>query len=276
MQIFSQIISYSLPVLYLLVIYVYYLIFSEKNKSLVHKTTPILLFLVICHIVEIITRNIALGTMPLSTSHDSYAFIAFSILLVYMISELGLENRGAGLFILFFALILQSLSTFNMSWQPETHELLTNKTFAIHASMSIMGYTALSLAAIYSLMYIIQNNNLKKRKLGNMFLQLPALTYLEKMSVRSVVTGIILLGIGILLGHYLAYMNATIGDFWPKDIKVITSDVVWLIYVVGYIVTVAKKWRGEKMAKLSLYSFIVLIIGGGIIIYMSESFHKFN
>jgi ABC-type uncharacterized transport system permease subunit len=140
--------------------------------------------------------------------------------------------------------------------------------------MSITGYTALSLAAIYALMYIIQNNNLKKRKLGNLFMQLPALTYLEKMSLRSVLTGIILLGIGILLGHYQALVM--IGEFWPNDIKVITSDMVWIIYVVGYLLTVVKKWRGEKMAKLSLYSFIVLIIGGGIIIYMSESFHKFN
>ena len=274
MKDFSQIISFSLPVLYLIVIYVYYQIFSEKNKSLVNKTTPILLVLVVCHLTEIITRNIALNTMPLSTTHDSYAFIAFSILLVYMISELGLKNRGAGLFILFFALVLQLLSTFNMSWEPETSELLANKTFAIHASLSITGYTALSLAAIYALMYIIQNNNLKKRKLGNLFLQLPALTYLEKMSLRSVVTGIILLGIGILLGHYQALVM--IGDFWPKDIKVILSDAVWILYVAGFIITTIKRWRGEKMAYMSLYGFLILIVGGGIIIYMSESFHKFN
>ncbi len=276
MKVFSQIISYALPILYVLVIYIYYLIFSEKNKALVQKTTPILLFLVVCHIFEIITRNIALNTMPLSTTHDAYSFIAFSILLVYMISELGLENRGAGLFILSFSLIMELFSIINMSWEPETNELLTNKTFAFHASTSIMGYTALSLAAIYSLMYIIQNNNLKKRKLGNMFMQLPALTYLEKMSLRSVVTGIVLLGIGILLGHYLAYTNDTISDFWPKDIKVIISDIVWIIYVAGYLLTTVKKWRGEKMAYLSLYGFVVLIIGGGIIIYLSESFHKFN
>ncbi len=274
MKVLSQIISYSLPVLYLMVIYVYYLIFSEKNKSLVNKTTPILLVLVVFHIIEIITRNIALSTMPLSNTHDTYAFITFSILLVYMISELGLKNRGAGLFILFFALILQLLSTLNMSWEPETNELLTNKTFAIHASLSIIGYTALSLAAIYALMYIIQNNNLKKRKLGNLFMQLPALNYLEKMSLRSVVTGIVLLGIGILLGHYQAFVM--IGEFWPKDIKVIVSDAVWILYVVGFIVTSVKKWRGEKMANLSLYGFLILIVGGGIIIYMSESFHKFN
>jgi ABC-type uncharacterized transport system permease subunit len=274
MNVLSQIISYSLPLLYLLVIYVYYLIFSGKYKSLVNKTTPILLVLVICHIVEIVTRNIALGTMPLSTTHDANAFVAFSILLVYMISEMGLQNRGAGLFILSFALIFELLSAFNMSWEPETNELLINKTFAIHASLSITGYTALSLAAIYALMYIIQNNNLKKRKLGTLFLQLPALTYLEKMSMRSVFTGIILLGIGIMAGHYQALVM--IGEFWPKDIKVIVSDTVWILYVGGYLATVIKNWRGEKMAYLSLYGFLILIVGGGIIIYMSESFHKFN
>jgi len=270
----SQIISYSLPVLYLVVIYIYYLIFSDKNKSLVHKTTPILLFLVICHLAEIVTRNISLGTMPLSTMHDTYAFIAFSILLVYMISELGLDNRGAGLFVLFFSLILELLSAFNMSWEQETNPLLTNKTFAIHASLSITGYTALSLAAIYALMYIIQNNNLKKRKLGKLFMQLPALTYLEKMSTRSVVTGIVVLGIGLLLGHIQALK--LIGEFWPNDMKVIISDAVWLIYLTGYLVIRANKWRGEKIAYISLYGFIVLVIGGGIVIYLSESFHKFN
>jgi len=274
MKVFSQIISYSIPVLYLLVIYVYYLIFSEKQKSLVNKTTPILLFLVFCHLAEIFTRNIALNTMPLSTTHDAYSFVAFSILLVYMISELGLQNRGAGLFILSFSFLLELFSAFNMSWEPETSELLINKIFAVHASLSITGYTALSLAAIYALMYIIQNNNLKKRNLGKLFMQLPALTYLEKMSMRSVVTGIIVLGIGLFLGHVQAM--ELIGEFWPKDIKVIISDGVWLIYVVGYLITVSKKWRGEKMAYLSLYGFLILIVGGGIIIYMSESFHEFN
>lgn len=276
MKIFSQIISYSLPVLYLLVIYVYYQIFSKKDKSLVNKTTPILLVLIVFHLVEIITRSIALNNMPLSSMHDAFAFVAFSILLVYMISELGLDNRGAGLFVLSFSFVLELLSAFNMSWETETNELLSNNAFAIHASLSVTGYTALSLGALYALMFIIQNNNLKKRKLGNLFMQLPALNYLEKMSMRSVLTGIILLGIGLFLGHYQALTNPLIGEFFPNDMKVIVSDAVWLIYVIGYLVISIKQWRGAKLAYLSLYGFLILIVGGGIIIYMSESFHKFN
>ena len=274
MKVFSQIISFSLPVLYLAVIYIYYLIFSEKNKSLVKKTTPMLMVILIFHLVEILTRSIALNSMPLSSTHDANAFIAFSIVLVYMISEIGLDQRGAGLFILSFSFIFEALSAINMSWEPETNELLTNKTFAIHASLSVTGYTALSLAAIYALMFIIQNHNLKKRNLGKLFTQLPALNYLEKMSLRSVVTGIILLGIGLLLGHYQALV--LIGEFFPNDIKVIVSDAVWLVYVVGYLIIAFKQWRGAKLAYLSLYGFIILIVGGGIVIYLSESFHKFN
>lgn len=274
MKILSQIISYALPVLYIVVIYIYYLIFTGKNKALIKKTTGILSVLLVLHIIEIVTRNIALQSMPLSTVHDANAFFAFAILLVYLISELGMESRGAGLFILSFSLILEILSAFNMSWEPETNELLINKTFAFHASMSIVGYTALSLAAIYALMYIIQNNNLKKRKLGKLFMQLPPLNYLEKMSMRSVVTGIILLGMGLLLGHFQAM--TMIGEFWPNDIKVYVTDGVWILYAGGYLLANIKKWRGEKMALMSLYGFLVLIIGGSIIILMSNSFHKFN
>ena len=276
MKVFSQIISFSLPVLYMLVIFVYYQIFSGKNKSLVKKTTPILLVLIVFHLIEIVTRSIALNNMPLSTTHDAYAFIAFSILLVYMISELGLDNRGAGLFILSFSFILEILSVLNMSWETETNELLTNKTFAVHASLSVTGYTALSLGALYALMYIIQNNNLKKRNLGNLFTQLPALNYLEKMSMRSVLTGIIVLGIGLFLGHYQALANPLIGEFFPNDMKVIVSDAVWLIYLLGYLIIFFKQWRGAKLAYLSLYGFLILIVGGFIIIFMSDSFHKFN
>jgi len=272
MKIFSQVISYMLPVLYLGVIYIYYLLFTERNKTLVPKTTLILGILVFIHLVEIVTRNLALNTMPFSTAHDAYSFIAFSLLFVYMISELGMEHRGAGLFILSISFILELLSIIHMSWQTETSELLSNKAFAIHASMAVTGYTGLLLAAIYSLLYIIQNNNLKKRNIGTVFQQLPSLTYLEKMSKRSIVTGIILLGIGIMLGHYQMML---IDEYQPKDMKVIITDVVWILYIIMYLLAMKKKWSGEKMAYWSLYGFLIFIVGGGLLIYMSNSFHKF-
>lgn len=274
MKLFSQILSFSLPVLYLCAIYLYYMIYQGRSKRFTKKTTIFLVLLLVLHGLEIITRNISIHTMPLSSIHDSYSFLAFSILFVYMFLEMGLENKGSGMFILFLACIFEVLSAFTLNWEAETSELLSNPSFAIHASLSIMGYTALSISAIYALIYLIQNNNLKKRNLGKLFVQLPAITYLESMGIRSVIIGIVLLGAGILLGHFQALKM--IGDFWPNDIKVIISDTVWIIYLGGLIISKLLKWRGERMAYVSLIGYIILIIGGGIIIYMSETFHKFN
>lgn len=273
MKLFSQILSYALPLLYLGVIYFYYLIFTGKDKRLVSKTTFMLIGLLIIHAVEIISRLMAIHAIPLSTIHDTFSYLAFSILFVYMILELSLKNKGSGLFILSFAFIFEFFSSFNVSWTVEDNPLLKDPSFAIHASISIMGYTALALSALYALMYILQNRNIKKRNLGKLFIQLPAINYLEKMSIRSVFIGIILLGIGILQGHLEA--SSVMGSFWQNDIKVIVIDSIWIIYMIGYTVSRLMKWRGIYMAYFSILGFLVLILGGSMVIYFSESFHAF-
>jgi ABC-type uncharacterized transport system permease subunit len=194
MKALSQFVNYLLPVFYLAVLYVYYLVFTGRRKALEPKTTWFLAALLAMHILELTIRHLALRTIPLSSIHDAFTFLAFSIVLVYMVLETSLQNRGSGLFILSAALVLQLISTFNLSWEPETSELLSSPVFAVHASLSVMGYTALCLSAIYALMYLVQNHNLKKRNLGQLFSQLPALSYLEKMSRRSMLIGIVLLG----------------------------------------------------------------------------------
>ncbi len=273
MKVLSQFLGYALPVLYLIMVIIYYMIYSGKKKYIIKNTTPFLAALVLIHAVEIISRHIVLKTIPLSNIHDSFGFLAFSIASVYLIIEMTVKNRGSGLFILALAFVIELIASLNFSYEPETNELLSNPIFAVHASLSMMGYTALSLSAIYALMYIVQNNNLKKRNLGKLFTELPAITYLEKMSTRSVFIGIILLGIGLLLGHFQALK--LIGTFWPKDMKVIVSDAIWVLYLSGYIMLQRNKWRGEKMAYYTISGFLILVVGGMLVIYLSDSFHEF-
>ena len=270
----SQFISYILPLLYLAVIYVYYVIFTGKKKSWISKTTLILGILLIIHGFEIGLRHAVLKTIPFSTVHDALSFLGFSILFVYMIIELRLKNRGSGIFVLFFAFILEVVSTFNLSWEPETNELLSSPTFAIHAAFTLMGYTAMSISALYAIMYIIQNHNLKKRNLGKFFTQLPSLSYLEKMSIQSAFMGIVLLGIGLLMGHVQA--EAIMGEFWPNDVKVIAADIAWALYLTGYIVAQFMRLHGKKMAYLSIAGYFILVVGGFLIANLAETFHEFN
>ena len=273
MKTVSLILSYILPALYLGVVYLYYQIFTGRHKKLSSRTSLVLAVLALIHLSELVTRHLVLKTMPLSTIHDAFSFLAFSILLVYLIIELSLNNRASGFFILCFAFILELISTINLSWEKETNELLSNPTFAVHASMSIIGYTALSLSALYALMYILQNYNLKKKRIGSLPAQMPPLTYLENMSIRAVVIGIIFLGLGIMHGHFQA--NKILGSYVPMDIKVIVTDLIWAVYFIGYILSRIYRWRGKWMAYLSISGFSILLIVGVVVMYFADSFHRF-
>lgn len=273
MKTLSQVLNYLLPLFYLAVLFVYSQFFFGKKKSWESKTTPALISLLVVHLLEIAIRLTALRAMPLSTAFDALSFLAFSIVLVYLIIELSAKNKASGLFILGFAFIGQVISTFNFSWTLETNKLLTNPMFIVHASLTIMGYTALSLSAIFALMYLIQKYNMKSRHFGIIYDQLPALTYLEFMSIRSVAIGIVLLGVGILLGHLQAIK--ALGSFWVTDAKVIVTDIVWLLYFSGYILSRLFKWRGRWMAYLSMAGFGILVGGGIVVVLWVQSFHKF-
>ena len=273
MKIISQIFNYILPILYLGALTIYYLIFFNKKKELERHTTPILTFLILFHGLSIIFRLIALKMLPLTTIFDSFSFLAFSLLVVYLVIELTLKNKSTGIFVLTLAFIFKTISTFHFKWYIEKNEILANPTFAVHAAMTVIGYTAFSLSAIYAILYIIQHYKMKRKKFDILSMQLPPLTYLERMSIHSVLIGIILLGAGIFLGHFQALQ--VLGKFWLSDPKIIITDLILLFYFVGYLLSQSFKLRGRWMAVISLTGYIFLLGSAIVLVLVSKSFHVF-
>ena len=270
----SQTISILLPTVYLLVIVMYGLLFFTKNKKLERVTPILLLSLVILHGLEIFSRGLALHAIPLSSMFDALSFLAFAILIVYGIIELSMKNKATGFIVLLMPFVLQMVSSILYEWDLNTNPLLSNPIFAVHASFTIIGYTGLSISALYALMYIMLNHNIKKRRLGVIYENLPPLDLLEKLSIRSVAIGIIALGTGLLLGHFRS--SAVFGDFWLNDPKVILNDIIWFGYFGGYVLARLAKWRGRWMAFLSMGSFVLLLIVNIVLIFIIHSFHQFK
>lgn len=273
MKLIGQIMNYLLPLLYLGAVVVYYLIFFNKKKELERYTIPILIFLISFHGLSIVFRLIALRMLPLTTIFDSFSFLAFSLLAVYLVIELSIQNKSTGIFVLILAFIFKTISTFHFKWNIEINEILANPTYAIHAAMTVIGYTALSLSAIYAVLYLVQHFKMKRKKFDRLSMQLPPLTYLERMSIHSVFIGIILMGVGILLGHIQAHM--VLGKFWLSDPKVIVTDLIFLFYLLGYVISQSLKLRGRWMAVISLTGYTFLLGSAIALVLVSKSFHVF-
>lgn len=273
MKTISQILNYLLPLLYLCSVILYTFVFLNKKKELERLTTHVLVFLIFFHGLSIVFRLVALQMMPLTTIFDSFSFLAFSLLLVYLVIELTIKNKSTGVFVLTLAFLFKTISTFHFKWHVETNEILSNPTFAIHAAMTIMGYTALSLSAIYAILYLIQHRKMKQKKFDLLSMQLPPLTYLERMSIRSVFIGILLMGAGILLGHLQA-LNV-MGKFWLNDPKIVITDLIFLIYLIGYIISQMFELRGRWMALISIAGYTFLLGSAISLVLSSKSFHTF-
>jgi HemX protein len=274
MDTISKLLNDLLPFCYLVVFYLYYKIFIHKNRHLEKYTLIVLLALLFVHIFIIVLRINALKMMPLLNKHDAMSFMAFSIVLVYFFIELTIKNKASGLFILGFAFIVDTISSLMYNEPNYINPLLTDPTFAVHASLTITGYTALSLSALYSLMYIIQYGNMKNRKFDIFYDQLPALSYLENMSIRAIAIGIGMLLVGVFLGHIQAHK--VLSTYLPTDFKVLVTDIILIVYFFAYVLSRIFKWRGRYMAYLSLAGFLLIVVSGLLIIFLTQSFHNFS
>ncbi len=264
---------YLLPFLYLGITYFYYTIFRGTNKRLAKHSTWLLAGLLVIHLLHLGLFHFSINRIFFASVHDFLSFLAFSIVLVYLIVELRLNNKASGFFILSFAFLVELISLLYLKPHIQPNPLLKNPGFILHVAMTIIGYTALALSAIYALMYLLQERSIKKHRFGIIFQQLPSLNYLEKMSIHTVVIGIIFLGLGILNGHFQTYQK--LGSFWLPDVKIILLDSLWLIYLIGYFSSRLMKWYGRRMAWLSLLTFLILLVGGMVVLNFSNSFHRF-
>jgi ABC-type uncharacterized transport system permease subunit len=114
-----------------------------------------------------------------------------------------------------------------------------------HAAISIVAYGAFALACVAGVMYLIQERQLKTHHLRGLFFQLPPIADLAIAINRLILTGFILLTVGLLSGFAVRVE-------WGK---VIWGVGVWLIY--GGILQ-AGKWPGvtpRRIAQLSVAAF---------------------
>ena len=270
----SQMLSMLLPVIYLFFIFIIAYIFFGRNKNLENKIPLMIIILIVVHSAQIILRGMAIEMVPLSTKFDALSFLALAIVILILIIEYSNENKTIVYFAVLLSFIIQSISSMFYSWNLTPHPLLSNPIYAVHVLLAILGYSAISISALYALLYIMLYHNIKNHRFGIIYEKLPSLGHLERLSIRSVKIGIITLGLGILVGHLHA--GDALGTYWPIDDKVIYNNIIWFGYFIGFFITQVYKWRGRWMAYLAMVGFGVLIITNIMIIFIDYTFHQFQ
>lgn len=166
-------------------------------------------------------RGRIVGACPITNLFEVLVFLSWSIVLIYLLvgPTYRLSLMGAFTSPLVLALLLLALlAPIDVASSRPIH----NSWVEFHAALSIIAYGAFGLAGIAGVMYLVQERQLKSRRLSDLMLNLPPITDLGRVNNRLVATGFILLTIAFAAG-IVAGINIT---GWKTG----ASIFIWSLY----------------------------------------------
>ncbi|RYG70925.1 hypothetical protein EON80_06375 [bacterium] len=130
---------------------------------------------------------------------------------------------------------------------------------AAHVFIILSGYAALAFAFAASLLYLVQENLLKRKQLSGLWQKLPSLHVADEWIYRATSFGLALLTLGLFLGvAFSALKDPTYRPF--SDPKVLFSAATWAIFAAYLATRLRLGWHGRKSNMVVIYGFVVLAI----------------
>ncbi len=273
MQQFIDVLNFLLPFLYIATFIIYAYDFGRGDDKYANSKSLFLFITLLVHISFLILRTIKFGHPPITNVFEIFTIIAFAISFSYFILELLTDIRGTGPFIIIFSVLFQIISSIFIPDKFVIIEVLKNNLLGFHVFTALLGYSAITISAVYGFLYLILYKEIKLNKFGLIFERMPNLEILEKLSFHSSVIGFALLTLAIIIG--VIWLPQAFPKFSFIDPKITGTALVWILYGVGISSKVLGKWQGKKVVTLSIVGFIIAILSTLITNFISHSFHSF-
>ena len=205
----------------------------------------------------IIVRGIMAGHHPISNLFEAMNFFSWTIICSYFILQYRFRIKVLGALILPIVVAMMAFSlSFDRKIEPLIPALQSN-WLGIHTTLSFLGNAFFVIAFAASVLYLLQERQLKSKQTGSLFHRLPSLDVLDRLHYRSLTIGFPLMTFGIITGALWA--GSAWGAYWSWDPKETWSFITWLIYAALVHARMTAGWRGRKAAYLSIVGFAAIL-----------------
>lgn len=273
MQLSIDILVVLMPLMYAALVVLYGITFFGASPAADKLKTPLLWGSIAAHLLYIGLRTAAFDHPPITTVFEIMTLLALCIALAYAYIETKTRATNTGFFILSLALIFQVVSSLYIRDLYDVPEILHSRLLGFHVASALLGYTAISLSAVYGLLYLMLYHDIKASRFGVIYMRLPNLEMLEKMSRKAEVFGFLMLTVAIVIG--LLWLPQAFETFSYLDPKLVGTMIIWLIYGVALTAKRMLGWQGRKTMILSLIGFAFVFLSMTVINMYMSGFHSF-
>ncbi len=243
--------------LYLFSTCTYHIGYRQKEKKFYRFSIYILFFAFLSHSLSIFQRYLGSGRIPLVDLHESLSFFSWSIIVVFFFVYLKYRIEVLGVFVLPLVSIFMLASFLTMRSPGPMPPALKSHLLPIHATFSFLGDGLFAVAFCVSLMYLIQERQIKKKEIKKSYFRLPSLKLLDDLNYATLALGFIFLTVGIVTGSIWA--QKAWGSYWSWDPKETWSLITWFVYAALLHGRLNMGWRGKKAAFFSIVGFFCIL-----------------
>lgn len=198
------------------------------------------------------------GHYPLFFLRETLSFLAWALVAVYALVLYRYRAQAVGAFtmplisvLIFIALLV------NPGPANAPASFSATRLFPIHTTLLIFAYAAFFIVFMASVMYLLQERELKLKTFSAIFHRLPPLTTINELATSAAVVGLTLLTLGIASGMIWSWNRY--GRMWHNDPKEIFAGITWLVYLVLIIYRSTASWRGRRAAWLGVLGFALVL-----------------
>ncbi|RJR23017.1 MAG: c-type cytochrome biogenesis protein CcsB [Desulfobacteraceae bacterium] len=226
------------------------------------------------HTLFLAMRYVSLGAAPVLDLTSALSFFAWSVTLAYLLLHLKLGLMVLGSFAAPFAAFFMIISS-AMNWSDApAGEGFKSLWLTVHVGTIFLGNGLFAINFLGSIMYLVQEHYIKRKKLGSFYSRLPSLASIDAVNYQSLVVGFPLLTAGMISGS--VYAQYALGTYWQWDPKEVWSFLTWLAYAALIHERVAIGWRGRRAAVMSIGCFLLLLFTFIAVSLWMGGYHSFG
>jgi ABC-type uncharacterized transport system permease subunit len=234
------------------------LAFANKRRSLQRVAEWSMVVGFVLHTAALIADWAIDGHYPLFFLRETLSFLAWALVAASGLILYRYRSQAVDVFTMPLVAVLTFIALLVRSGpQDELRGFSASWLFPIHTTLLIFAYAAFFVVFMASVMYLLQERELKLKTFGAIFHRLPPLTTVNDLASSAAALGLTLLTVGIATG--MLWSSARDGRIWHNDPKEIFAVLTWLLYFLLILYRSSAKWRGRRAAWLGVAGFALVL-----------------
>jgi HemX protein len=212
-------------------------------------------------LIGLYLRGAAVGGCPLGNKFEIVQFVSWSAMVLYFVVGPAFRISLLGLFTAGYAGCLAVFSLLVPQWDLTRGVKIfgNNPWIELHAALAVFSYGVFGILSLTSIMHLLQNWNLKHKRLDGLFWFLPSIVQLDQINFRLILAGVGLLTFSLGVG----------ASWWVRDVatvdgpKLAVTLGVWLAYLVALILRMRHRLVSARFAWVCLALFFIALLSLG-------------